>query len=251
MLHDQSLWLPDDVLMKADRASMLASLEVRTPFLQPRTGGFRRGGADRSAPARGREGLLRELLEKRFPGGGDDPRSPSECRPPTGCAARCMVWSASNSRRAGCMRTGTSSARRSSAALDRPRGRLRGPDSGAVVADGPRVLAGPDRERRCLSELRALVLTPDFPPEHGGIQTLVHRVVTGWTRLRPQVVAIADAGAEDYDATLASTRSGPAAHAWPTGPTWRCSMRRRWLRLAVSSPTSCWRRTWCARRRRR
>jgi asparagine synthase (glutamine-hydrolysing) len=33
MRHDTSMWLPDDVLAKADRASMLASLESRAPFL--------------------------------------------------------------------------------------------------------------------------------------------------------------------------------------------------------------------------
>jgi len=33
MTLDQLRWLPDDVLQKADRASMLASLEMRTPFL--------------------------------------------------------------------------------------------------------------------------------------------------------------------------------------------------------------------------
>lgn len=49
------------------------------------------------------------------------------------------------------------------------------------------------------SERRALVLTPDFPPEHGGIQTLVHRVVSGFTALRTRVVAIADAGAAEFD----------------------------------------------------
>ncbi len=33
MRLDQMQWLPDDVLAKADRATMLTSLEMRTPFL--------------------------------------------------------------------------------------------------------------------------------------------------------------------------------------------------------------------------
>jgi len=36
MRLDQSMWLPDDVLAKADRSSMLVSLEVRTPYLDRR-----------------------------------------------------------------------------------------------------------------------------------------------------------------------------------------------------------------------
>jgi asparagine synthase (glutamine-hydrolysing) len=37
---DQTMWLPDDVLAKADRASMLVSLEVRTPYLDRRLAEF-------------------------------------------------------------------------------------------------------------------------------------------------------------------------------------------------------------------
>lgn len=51
------------------------------------------------------------------------------------------------------------------------------------------------------SRPRVLVLTPDFPPEHGGIQTLVHRVVTGFETLDARVVAINDAGAGAFDRT--------------------------------------------------
>jgi asparagine synthase (glutamine-hydrolysing) len=40
MRLDQTSWLPDDVLAKADRASMLVSLEVRTPFLDRRLAEF-------------------------------------------------------------------------------------------------------------------------------------------------------------------------------------------------------------------
>jgi len=47
---------------------------------------------------------------------------------------------------------------------------------------------------------RVLVLTPDFPPERGGVQTLVHRVAAGWSRLEPIVVAPAAPGATRFDA---------------------------------------------------
>jgi phosphatidylinositol alpha-1,6-mannosyltransferase len=47
---------------------------------------------------------------------------------------------------------------------------------------------------------RVLVLAPDFPPASGGVQTLVHRVVAGWTRAEPIVVAGSSPGARAFDA---------------------------------------------------
>jgi phosphatidylinositol alpha-1,6-mannosyltransferase len=47
-----------------------------------------------------------------------------------------------------------------------------------------------------------LVLTPDFPPEKGGIQILVHRVISSWTRLEPRVVTLATLDADEFDRDL-------------------------------------------------
>lgn len=67
MMLDQRHWLPNDVLAKADRASMLASLEIRTPYLRREVAEFAA-----SVPAllhtRGRgKALLRALLENVVP----------------------------------------------------------------------------------------------------------------------------------------------------------------------------------------
>ncbi len=62
-------------------------------------------------------------------------------------------------------------------------------------------------------EPRVLVLTPDFPPAHGGIQLLVHRIVRHAERLRMRVVTIDGPGARGFDATseLDVQRVGPVA----------------------------------------
>jgi phosphatidylinositol alpha-1,6-mannosyltransferase len=42
-----------------------------------------------------------------------------------------------------------------------------------------------------------LILTPDFPPRPGGIQTLLHRVASSFVRYRPSVVTLGDGGEEE------------------------------------------------------
>jgi phosphatidyl-myo-inositol dimannoside synthase len=47
---------------------------------------------------------------------------------------------------------------------------------------------------------RLLVLTPDFPPERGGIQVLVHGLLMGLRRFQTRVVTLDSPGADVYDA---------------------------------------------------
>ena len=51
-------------------------------------------------------------------------------------------------------------------------------------------------------ELRALVLTPDFPPAVGGIQTVLHRVLEHAKGLRPRVVTLRHENGAFFDAGL-------------------------------------------------
>lgn len=52
-----------------------------------------------------------------------------------------------------------------------------------------------------MSPARVLVLTPDFPPQRGGIQLLVHRLVSGWDGLEATVVTLHGDGDRDFDST--------------------------------------------------
>jgi phosphatidylinositol alpha-1,6-mannosyltransferase len=47
---------------------------------------------------------------------------------------------------------------------------------------------------------RLLILTPDFPPEHGGIQVLTHRLACAMGALAPVIVTFDAAGARAFDA---------------------------------------------------
>lgn len=70
MRLDLAYWLPDDVLAKADRASMRASLEMRTPYLSRQLAEFAATiPADVHAGRRGKR-LLRALAERRMPSPG-------------------------------------------------------------------------------------------------------------------------------------------------------------------------------------
>jgi phosphatidylinositol alpha-1,6-mannosyltransferase len=57
--------------------------------------------------------------------------------------------------------------------------------SRSLVACPDRSLGGRNEPRP-----RALVLTPDFPPAKGGVQLLLHRIVSNWSSLEPTVVTL-------------------------------------------------------------
>ncbi len=67
MILDQLHWLPDDVLVKADRAGMRVSLEVRTPYLNRELAEFAATVSDRTHVGDGGKALLRALLTRVAP----------------------------------------------------------------------------------------------------------------------------------------------------------------------------------------
>jgi asparagine synthase (glutamine-hydrolysing) len=76
MRLDQVDYLPDDVLVKTDRASMLASLEIRTVYLQRELAEFA-ASTDTSLHLGGRG---KTLLHAMLPPGMDTPRRPNRFR---------------------------------------------------------------------------------------------------------------------------------------------------------------------------
>jgi asparagine synthase (glutamine-hydrolysing) len=70
MWLDQTGWLADDILAKADRSSMLVSLEVRTPYLDRRLAEFANSLPIGVHCRRGGKPLLRGVLRRVLPEGG-------------------------------------------------------------------------------------------------------------------------------------------------------------------------------------
>jgi asparagine synthase (glutamine-hydrolysing) len=68
MRLDQLHWLPDNVLMKADRASMLVGLEMRTPYLNRELAEFAATVSPLAHTGLGGKTLLRRLLGTLVPG---------------------------------------------------------------------------------------------------------------------------------------------------------------------------------------
>jgi asparagine synthase (glutamine-hydrolysing) len=67
MRLDQLQWLPDDVLLKADRATMQASLEFRTPFLHRELAEFAASVPASTHVKEGGKLLLRRVLRDVLP----------------------------------------------------------------------------------------------------------------------------------------------------------------------------------------
>jgi len=67
---DQGSYLCDDILQKADRASMSASLEMRTPYLDRTLAEFSASVAPETHMAGGGKNLLRRVLQRTLPAAG-------------------------------------------------------------------------------------------------------------------------------------------------------------------------------------
>ncbi|HEV3046099.1 MAG TPA: glycosyltransferase family 4 protein [Solirubrobacteraceae bacterium] len=82
------------------------------------------------------------------------------------------------------------------------------------------------------SKPRLLILTPDFPPAHGGVQVLVHRLALGLSGFEVEVVTLAGPGDRCFDGegTLAVRRVG--AHLGD-GPARRLALNAAGLRAAL------------------
>ena len=175
LMHaDQLQWLPDDVLMKADRAGMLVSLEVRTPYLHRELAEFAGTVSLQHHLEPTGKSILRELLGNALP---ERPigRKTAFRAPASGWLRGPLAPLFEDQLRSGAV---YSEGWLDRTAVRRMFERHRDGSGDFAFALWPVLALG--RLARRVQEprlMRVLTLTPDYPPDPGGIQLLMHRVM--------------------------------------------------------------------------
>ena len=229
LMHlDQIDYLPDDVLVKTDRASMAVSLEIRTVFLHgglaelaasrghvaaPRRRG--QGACARDAPCRYRtRPQLRSLSQDglqssrrrvaAWPVG-------AGAAPPVGARSDLRAGIFRRAMRSRRLRTSTSHSQAITAIGCGPCWRS---GCGPTASAGSMALNG---GRPTAKRPRLLILTPDYPPERGGVQVLIHRTAGGMNGFETLVLAPDSPGAAEFDRDSAVAIERVAAPRAATG----------------------------------
>ena len=249
MALDQRHWLPDDVLAKADRATMLCSLEMRTPFLHRELAELAAAvPLDYHLKRRGKR-VLRDVYDRLdLPSvGAPAQASRSACPSPSGCAARWRRCCASRCRPAACTSEGWFDRERHACIASRRTFAARADHgSGPLAAAGARHVARRAGRRLVTRVLLAHArLPPDarrHPAPAAPPRDARHaRPRCGSSRCARTVRREFDAGGElDVDAR--------AARALATREHRRAQRARRRSRRAAGARTCSWPGTSWARR---
>ena len=219
MYLDFKTWLPDDVLVKTDRMSMAVSVEARVPFLDHRLVEFAASlPATVKVQSLGTKALLRRALRHDLPARTLRRRKRAFLVPLRrwldGELRDVVTDTLTTSGRS--LARPVPSATATARLLDEQRRGRRRPQPGPLDA----AHAGAAGSRT--SSMRLLLLTIDFPPARGGVQSLLAGLADGLADASPvTVVTRATAGDRQWDAT----QTFRVIRTWPL----------RWGRLAVAA----------------